>query len=85
MFATLCIQKGFNNVHDQNCAENFKSIKKKTFLELTCGCKCQPAAVLIKRTCSPGMNFKLSAKLVRDPGTFRLKLLQAISVDETPG
>lgn len=28
MFATLCIQKGFNNVHDQNCAENFKSIKK---------------------------------------------------------
>lgn len=31
------------------------------------------------------MNFKLSAKLVRDPGTFRLKLLQAISVDETPG
>lgn len=26
MFATLCIQKGFNNVHDQNCAENFKSI-----------------------------------------------------------
>lgn len=45
----------------------------------------QPAAVLIKRTCSPGMNFKLSAKLVRDPGTFRLKLLQAISVDATPG